>query len=749
MVAARLPRVARTATLPRDPPEVLQTVPSSARRAPRPDDLHRLRIPTDPRLAPDGRSLVCTLQHVTPAHDGYRTAIWRVALEADGRAAAPAERLTLGAKHDGHARFAPNGRTLAFLSDRRTAVEDEPDAPKDREDQTQVHLLPLDRPGEARRLTDLPRGVDDFAWSPDGTRLAVISASRTTDRKAEDRARRRLPEAGPGKPPPSDYWFFDRLGYQANGAGVVAGRTAQLWVVDATTGAARRLTDLPAGVGTPAWSPDGRRIAVVTGRRRDDDLGSHARIVAVNAEDGRLTPIAEHPAGIFFAPTWMPGGRELAALGGDHPHVFYRSDIWLFRTDGSEAGAGRNLSDRHDIMPASSMNSDVTIGEDAGLWPTPDGGSLLFRAPVDGAQELWRIAVDDGELERLTSGEHGISAADTVDLGGSGIRIAAIRSTATLLPEVHVGRLTRAGRVPAEGGRRGAARSMGLAPVTSFNESLASEVELRTPLERWVEVDGHRVQGWLIPAGDGPRPTVVQIHGGPHTYYGWAPFWEFQVLAGSGMSVFYSNPRGSEGYGRDFNEGNIADWGRGPARDVLAGVDALVEDGLADPGRLGVTGGSYGGYLTSWIVAHDQRFAAAITCRSVNDLSMLMLTGDLTGTDWPKYEFGAYPWEAPDLFRDQSPLTYAANIRTPLLIQHAEQDLRTTIGQAEALFAVLRKHRRPVRLMRVPGESHELTRSGTPFRRAENLVQVRDWFAHYLVAGKRGLPPRPRTRHGH
>jgi dipeptidyl aminopeptidase/acylaminoacyl peptidase len=224
--------------------------------------------------------------------------------------------------------------------------------------------------------------------------------------------------------------------------------------------------------------------------------------------------------------------------------------------------------------------------------------------------------------------------------------------------------------------------------------------------------------------------------------------WEFQVLAGAGISVFYCNPRGSEGYGREFNEANIADWGDGPMRDVLGGVESLVADGLADPARLGVTGGSYGGYLTSWIVGHDQRFAAAITCRSVNDLSMLMLTGDLSGTDWPEYEFRAYPWQDPDLFRRLSPITYAPNIRTPLLIQHAEQDLRTTLGQAESLFAVLRRHRRPVRLMRVVGESHELTRSGTPFRRSENLVQVRDWFRHYLVQGRKSLPPKPRTRHG-
>jgi dipeptidyl aminopeptidase/acylaminoacyl peptidase len=152
--------------------------------------------------------------------------------------------------------------------------------------------------------------------------------------------------------------------------------------------------------------------------------------------------------------------------------------------------------------------------------------------------------------------------------------------------------------------------------------------------------------------------------------------------------------------------------------------------------------------LTNWIVGADSRFAAAMTCRSVTDLSTLMLTGDLAGGMFGKMEFGAQPWEDPELYRRLSPLTYADRIRTPLLIQHAENDLRCPIGQAEALFAVLRTLKRPVRFMRVPNESHELTRSGAPFRRAENLVQVRAWFGHYLVAGRKGLPPLPRNRAG-
>ena len=152
-------------------------------------------------------------------------------------------------------------------------------------------------------------------------------------------------------------------------------------------------------------------------------------------------------------------------------------------------------------------------------------------------------------------------------------------------------------------------------------------------------------------------------------------------------------------------------------RDVLAGVDALVADGLADPDRLGVTGGSYGGYLTNWIVGHDERFRAAMTCRSVDDMGVLFTTGDISGGDWARLEFETTPWDDPAYFREISPIAYADRIRTPLLIQHSERDIRTTIAQAEALFTVLRSLRRPVRLLRVPEETHELTRSGTPYRR--------------------------------
>jgi acylaminoacyl-peptidase len=302
----------------------------------------------------------------------------------------------------------------------------------------------------------------------------------------------------------------------------------------------------------------------------------------------------------------------------------------------------------------------------------------------------------------------------------------------------------------APAGPLGADRVPDLIRLTDLMGQAWGDIDLVAPEERWHEVDGRRIQGWFYPAPGvergRPGPLVVEIHGGPATLYGWSLMWEWQCLAAAGMSVYACNPRGSTGYGEDFAHANFGDWGNGPMADVLGGVDALIADGLADPARLGVTGGSYGGYLTSWIVGHTDRFAAAVTCRSVNDMTSQMLSGDAGGPQFGAYEYGVNPWQDPELYRRESPLTYADRIHTPLLIQHAERDLRTSINQAEELFAVLRSLRRPVRLYRVPDESHELTRSGTPFRRVANLEAIVGWFRHFLVEGKRDLPPIPHPR---
>ena len=266
----------------------------------------------------------------------------------------------------------------------------------------------------------------------------------------------------------------------------------------------------------------------------------------------------------------------------------------------------------------------------------------------------------------------------------------------------------------AKGGSAGAVRTL-----SGLNDDLAAELALVAPVERRWQSDGREIQGWLLPAGTGAQPLALEIHGGPHTLYGWSPMLEWQVLAGAGVSVLATNPRGSEGYGEEFNRANLGDWGDGPMDDVIAGVDQAIADGLADPDRLGVTGGSYGGYLTNWIIGKSQRFKAAITCRSCVDMRTLFLTGDISGGEWASIEFGRTPMEDDAYFYSISPLSLAEHMHTPLLIQHSERDLRTTIAQAEALFTVLRTLQAPGPVHARPGRvprAHALgvRRSGGP-----------------------------------
>lgn len=700
-------------------------------RGPRPEDLYELRVPVQVDLSPDGRFVAFCVKSVAAGKDGYRSSLWIA--PADG--SSDARQLTVGSKSDTTPRWSPDGRTLAFLSDRSAILQaggggakpGKAEAPES--GGTQAWHLPFADGGEARQLTDLPEDVSAISWSPDGRRLCVVSGATSTEPEKK-------PDRRPEDPPAPDARLIDRLNYQFNGVGFIHDKYQHLWLVDVSSEEAELLTRGDSHDTDPHWSPDGRRIAFTSDRHRDADLGWRTDIYVIEVAARRVTQLSPgRGRQQWGAPTWSPDGRWIGAVGirdwrrGETA----QASVWRLRV---RDGHAEDLLAGSDLEAAAAMNSDLIGGGNLRLHWMTDGRWLVFSAPVEGSLELWRVEVDSGRIERLTGPRHYLGRQDVVDVSRGGARLAAVRVSATevmdiVVGDIPAGRLTPSGRVA-------------LRRVSNLMADAWADIKLVAPTERWHEVDGRRVQGWFFAAPSStkrsPAPAVVEIHGGPATLYGWSLMWEWQVLAASGISVYACNPRGSQGYGTAFLNGNFGDWGDGPMRDVMAGIDALVADGLVDADRLGVTGGSYGGYLTSWMVGHTDRFKAAVTCRSVNDMVSQMLSGDIGGPTFGLYEYGVHPWDDWDLYRRHSPLTSAANITTPLLIQHAEQDLRCTITQAEELFAVLRSLRRTVRLMRVPDESHELTRSGTPFRRVDNLRLIAEWFRHFLLDGKTRLP---------
>ena len=370
-------------------------------RAPRPEDLYDLRIPTDLDLSPDGRHVAFSVKSVAPGKDGYRSSLWLA--PTDG--AAPARQLTVGSKSDTSPRWSPDGRRIAFLSDRGAVLQaggggakaGKAEAPK--EGGTQVWILPFADGGEARQLTDLPKDVEGLAWSPDGRRLAIVS---TADATQPEKKPERRPEDGPAP----DTRLIDTLSYQFNGAGFVHERFTRLWLVDAESGAAELLTRGNHHDGDPRWSPNGRQIAFVSDRHPNPDLGWRSDIYLVDVGGGDVRQLSSgRGRQEWGAPSWSPDGRWVAAIGTRdwRRGELGQASVWRLR---ARDGHAENLIPDADLEAHAAMSSDLMGGLPARLTWMADGRWIVFSAPVDGSFELWRVEVDGGRIERLTRDRH-------------------------------------------------------------------------------------------------------------------------------------------------------------------------------------------------------------------------------------------------------------------------------------------------------------------------------------------------------
>jgi len=649
-----------------------------------PEDLPRLQFVTDPQLSPDGRRIAFVVTSLSEERDEYLSNIWAVDV-----AGGEPRRFTAGPRRDIEPRWSPDGTRLAFLSER---------APKNK---LQLYVMPADG-GEPTKLTALENGVGSVAWSPDGTRLALVSAV----------GGQREPESEEEKGKSRPARVITSVKYRFNGEGFIYDRRPHVFVVSTDGAAPVQLTDGDFADADPTWAPDSQSIVFASARhasRDDDDASDLWRIPAKGGAPQRLTATT----GPVALPSFSPDGRSVAYLARPGRNSYGRNvRLFVVPSDGGDAACLTSLLDR---------SCGALPGRP--LW-APDGRSIVVAAEDRGDSGLWRVLTSGGEAPaRIVGGERALNGFSASADG----RLTTFAASSPVAPaEIFVCR--------ADGGDE--------RQLTRLNRTWTETVTLSAPERFRFTRAGFEVDAWVMRPADvvaGQRyPTLLCIHGGPHTQYGHNFFDEFQVYAGAGYAVIYTNPRGSQGYGEAFAQAVIGDWGGGDYADVMAALDeALRRHAFIDPERLGVLGGSYGGFLTSWAVGHTDRFKAACSERAVNCQYTMFGTSDI-GHSFNVAELGGpLPWEDMARYIERSPLTYAKSIVTPLLIIHSEDDLRCPIEQAEQLFVALKKLRREVRFVRFPGENHEMSRSGKPRHRLERFRHILEWFAGRLG----GTPP--------
>lgn len=648
-----------------------------------PRDIGRVVNVGAPALSPDGSLVAFVVARVDMDANNYRSAIWLAATDGSS----PPEPFTLGRELDGTPVWSPDGRRLAFTSQRGDGTE-----------KATLHVAPVQRGGEVLTIAQRAEGISGIDWSPDGRRLVFTSRVRDERLKDED----------PRKQPPRR---VDRLRATLNGEGFIIDRPMQLFVTSADgLDAPFAITSGPYEHANPKWSPDGEWIAFDAARHTDWDLLPACDLWVVRPDGRDLKQITETRYSHGFA-SWSNDGLSLAAYRTDDRDFPCNFQVEIVEI---ATGVTRDLTTSLNRTCAPFPGAQPPKWTDRELFfAIEDRGDIhIYRVPIDGSTAATPVV---GGQRQITSYDR---RAD---------RLVYTATNSSTLPELFA--------IDGSKERR----------LTHVSEAFHTACPSH-PTERFAALasDGEVVDAWCVRATDldvaQKHPAVLLIHGGPWTQFGNRWFDEVQLYASAGYVVLYANPRGSsgrhDGWGRAIR-GPVAKsdpgtgWGGVDYTDLMAVVDdALRRYPFIDAERLGVLGGSYGGYMTSWIVGHTKRFKAAISERAVNNLLSLEWTSDIAGMF--RFEHGVDQFERPDEYIRMSPITYVRDIETPVLIIHSEDDLRCPIEQAEQLFIALRMFGKPVEFVRFPAETHELSRSGSPIHRVQRAEIVLEWFGRHL-----------------
>ena len=666
-------------------------------------DFHELDQVAAPRLSPDGER-VAYVHRQPEDEESYEATIHVV--DSDG---GESQRFTLAEGVDAEPRWSPSGDRLAFTSTRGAA-----------DDRQQLWVLPTDG-GEARQVTDVVGGVEQLAWSPDGDRIAFVQRVSAEDREADRDLE--VPEEYESEAP--NPRVVDRTVYRT-AQEYTDGKRRQVSLVTLDGDDVERVTTADREHASPAWDGPETLYVACDADVPDPDDSLETEIRRYDLASGDVDVV--HETTTFQPQLAVSEGRVAFPYTDPEAGTMAQTELHLLDADGG--------------VHAMTARLDRSLA--VGLRPTWDRDTLYFGTPDEGATSLWRIDAPetsggDSEEPRAVEREpERVRRDEWSSISGyhvRGDRVAYVQSAWD-----HPGDLFAADRAGGDPVRLTECNADYLA-----DHAVQEPEEIRYPVgDGGEEAEDVTCQGWVLTPPDfdpdESYPLVVDVHGGPHAMWTTSgTMWhEFQTLAARGYVVFWSNPRGSTGYGEEFMQAIERDWGAVTASDVLAGADEVAERPYVDEDQQFVTGGSFGGYMTAWLVGHTDRFAAAVSQRGVYDL-----IGFYGSTDWAyklvEDEFDTTPWADSSFLQEQSPTGHAHEVETPTLLVHSDDDYRTPICTAELFHRILRKHGVDTRLVRYPGEGHELSRSGQPGHVVDRIERIARWFDGY--AADREVPP--------